>query len=96
MCDVYCVYINSVRFNSSEDYTNRREMSFADAIEMCEKRGYTLKRSAYRKGYIHRNKDKSVINAVVVPYHGRYGVGYVIHKEEPNSTIYHRVYYYTL
>ena len=93
MCKEYCVYINGVRFMNTEDYSNRMEMSYSDAIEMCEKRGYTLKASAWRKGYIHRNKSKSVVNAVVVPYRGRYGVGYVIHAEEPQSTNYHHVYY---
>lgn len=96
MCKDYCVYINGVRFMNTEDYSNRREMSFGEAIEMCEKCGCTLKASGYRKGYIRRNKSKSVINAVVVPYDGRYGVGYVIHTEESASTNYHHVYYYTL
>lgn len=92
----YCVYVNGVRFMNTEEYSKAVMMSFTDAIEMCEKGGYTLKRSAYRKGYIHRNKDRSVINALVVPYHGRYGVGYTIHTEESASTNYHRVYYYTM
>lgn len=96
MCKEYCVCVNGVRFMNTEEYSKAVMMSFSEAIELCETLGCALKTSAYRKGYIPRNKSKYVINAVVVPYHGRYGVGYTIHTEDPTSTNLHRVYYYTM
>lgn len=86
-------YVNGIMFLASEDYGSRVAMDLHDAVEMCLSKGLALYTSAFRRGYIHRGGKLSV-NCLVVPYSGRYGVGYAIHVESPH-TAYHIVEYYT-
>lgn len=86
-------YVNGIMFLASEDYESGVTMDLYDAIEMCLSKGLAIHTSASRRGYIHRGGKLSV-NCLVVPYSGRYGVGYALHIESPH-TAYHTVEYYT-
>ena len=86
-------YVNGIMFLASEDYESGEMMCLYDAVLMCHRKGLTLHRTAYRRGYIHRG-GKLNVNCLVVPYSGRYGVGYALHVESP-YTAYHTVEYYT-
>lgn len=86
-------YVNGIMFLASEDYASCEVMDLWDAVLMCYNKGLTHYKSAYRRGYIHRG-GKLTINCLVVPYSGRYGVGYALHVESPH-TFYHTVEYYT-
>ena len=86
-------YVNGIMFLASEDYESSEMMDLYDAVHMTHRKGLTLYRTASRRGYIHRGGNLSV-NCLVVPYSGRYGVGYALHVESP-YTAYHTVEYYT-
>lgn len=85
-------YVNGIMFLASEDYLSGVTMKLNDAFEMCVSKGLTHNKTSLRRGYIHRG-GKSTINCLVVPYSGRYGVGYALHVESP-YTAYHTVEYY--
>ena len=86
-------YDNGIMFLASEDYGSSQVMDLSDAFEMCLSKGLTLHKTSWRRGYIHRG-GKLTLNCLVVPYSGRYGVGYALHIESPH-TFYHTVEYYT-
>lgn len=86
-------YVNGIMFLSSEDYDCGETMDLHDAVEMCLSKGLALYTTALRRGYIRR-AGQLTLNCLVVPYSGRYGVGYVLHVESPH-TAYHTVEYYT-
>lgn len=82
-------YVNGIMFLLSEDYESGEMMDLHDAVEMCLGKGLALYKTASRRGYIHRGGTLT-LNCLVVPYRGRYGVGYVLHVESP-YTAYHTV-----
>ena len=86
-------YVNGIMFLASEDYESSEMMDLYDAVHMCHRKGLTLYRTASRRGYIYRG-GQLTLNCLVVPYSGRYGVGYALHIESP-YTAYHTVEYYT-
>lgn len=86
-------YVNGIMFLASENYECGIMMDLSDAIDMCVRKGLTLHKTSYRRGYIRRCKGLG-LNCLVVPYSGRYGVGYALHIEGP-CTAYHIVEYYT-
>lgn len=87
------IYVNGIMFLASEDYESGVCMDLHDAVEMCLSKGLALYATASRRGYIRRGSYLS-LNCLVVPYSGRYGVGFALHIESP-YTAYHTVEYYT-
>lgn len=64
-------YVNGIMYLSSEDYEFSVCMDLHDAVEICLSKGLVL----YARG------SYLPLNCLVVPYSGRYGVGYAIYVE---------------
>lgn len=86
------MFINGVRYLESEEAWKRQEMSYGYVVEDLSCKHLKCVKSSYRRGYIRRGRGYR--NCIVVPYDGRYGIGYCVHIQCKDSTQYHIVEYW--
>ena len=86
------MYINGIRYYESEEPWKATEMRYDDAPAILSDMGLTCVRCSFRRGYMKKGRGELICK--VVPYDGRYGIGYCVHVNYDASTQYHIVEYW--
>lgn len=69
-------YVDGIMFLNSENYKSRVLLPHDRVVEALENLGYSCWVTSNRRGYIKRAKGENAANCLVMPYNGRYGVGF--------------------
>lgn len=86
------MYINGIRYYESEEPWKAKEMCYDDAVDDLSGMELTRVKCSLRRGYMKKGRAQLICK--VVPYDGRYGIGYCVHINYAGSTQYHLVEYW--
>lgn len=87
------MYINGIRYYESEEPWKAELMGYDDAVEVMSHKGLTRVKCSVRRGYMKKGRGEQLL-CKVVPYDGRYGIGYCLHVNYGGNTQYHLVEYW--
>ena len=87
------MFINGIRYYGSEEVEKVRELRYDAAVGALSDIGFTCVKCSLRRGYMKKGRGQHLI-CKVVPYDGRYGIGYCLHVNYDCSTQYHIVEYW--
>lgn len=77
--------IDGERKNNKEYHDTRKYNAFVNAMLL---NGYKIAKLSTMAGYISRK-----LIALIQPYEGKFGKGYIVHKPRYDNTGYHDIYY---
>lgn len=86
------MYINGIRYYESEEPWKAELMRYDVANDCLSAKGLTCVKCSLRRGYMKKGRAQLICK--VVPYDGRYGIGYCVHVNYAGSTQYHIVEYW--
>lgn len=87
------MFINGLRYYESEEPWKAELMHYDDAVDAMSHKHLTRVKCSLRRGYMKKGRGQHLI-CKVVPYDGRYGIGYSVHINCDGNTQYHIVEYW--